>query len=282
MKKALYIFSGAVLYSIGISVFLTPFDLIPGGVTGIAIILHSIYQVPVGTIILCLNIPILLLGLIRLGKESMLSTLGTILLVSAMSNVLSLFSQGRAITTNPLLAAFLGSALVGFGMGFIFIGRSTTGGIDIIVKIIKRKWPHMKSSRIFLLLDSLVVVMAGIVFHSPEALVYALLSSVIVSQSMEYLLYGRAQAKLIYIISRFPEKVRDQLLYHLQTGVTLLEAKGAYTGQRKEILFCVLPRKKVYLLEELVKESDPEAFLIVSNAGEIYGEGYKSLFEEKI
>lgn len=168
------------------------------------------------------------------------------------------------------------------GMGVVLRCHATTGGMDIIVKLLRRRYPYIRTGSLFFMLDTFVVMFAGLVFRDPEAMVYAAISTTITTTALDKVLYGHDGARLIYIISGKEEAITESLLYSLQAGVTVLHGEGAYTQQKKKILMCVVDKKRAVKIEEIVKETDRNAFLIITSANEIYGEGYKNLFQEKI
>lgn len=279
LKKYITIFTGTIFYAAGIALFLNPNDLAPGGVTGIAILLNRFTPVETGSLILLLNIPIILLGLWRFGWKFIFSTVYTLCLISAFVNGMEYIGP---LTDDRMLAAIVGGVLVGIGIGIVFKAGSTTGGIDIIIKIVKKKFPHKKTGSLFLVFDSAVIIAAGVVFGTIEAAVYASIATLVTMYTMDAVLYGRDGARLIYIISDNADCLTDSLLHEAEVGVTWLYGAGTFKSREKKIIMCVADKKKSLQVEEIVKKHDPEAFMIVSNATEIYGEGYKSIFAEKI
>ncbi len=279
IKKYLTIFLGAIFYAGGISLFLNPNDLAPGGVTGIAILLNRFIDVETGTLILILNIPIILLGIRKFGFKFILSTIYSLAMISLLTNIMEYIGP---LTEDRMLAAIVGAVLVGTGIGIVFKAGSTTGGIDIIIKIIKQKFPHKKTGSLFLIFDSIVIACAGLVFGTIEASIYASIATVVTMYTMDTVLYGKDGARLIYIISDRSDELTDCLLHEAGLGVTWLYGAGTFRSKEKKIIMCVADKKKSLQVEEIVKEHDPESFMIISNATEIYGEGYKNIFAEKI
>lgn len=279
IKKYLTILLGALFYAAGISLFLNPNDLAPGGVTGIAILLNRFVDVETGTLILLLNIPIILLGIWKFGWKFILSTIYSLVMISLFTNLMEYIGP---LTEDRMLAAIVGAVLVGTGIGVVFKAGSTTGGIDIIIKIIKQKFPHKKTGSLFLIFDSVVIAAAGLVFGTIEASIYASIATVVSMYTMDTVLYGKDGARLIYIISDHSDELTDCLLHEAGLGVTWLYGAGTFQSKEKKIIMCVADKKKSLQVEEIVKEHDPESFMIISNATEIYGEGYKNIFAEKI
>lgn len=266
-------------YAAAISLFLDPNNLAPGGVSGISIILNRLIPISTGNLILLINIPILLLGLWKFGFKLILSTLYCTVLSSVLTNVLSGYG---AVTKDPLLAALVGAGLVAVGLGGVFKAGATTGGTDIIIKLLRLRYPHMKTGALFFMIDATIVAASVFVFQDLDRALYAGIAVFVTSFTLDLVLYGRDGAKLIYIISDNAEKITERLLEELDIGVTYVKGQGAYSGKEKKVIMCVMRKLLAPRTEEIVKEEDPEAFMIISSATEIYGEGYKSYFSEKL
>ncbi len=266
-------------YAAGISLFLDPNKLAPGGVSGISIMLSRITPIPTGTWILLLNIPILGLGLWKFGLKFLISTVYCTIISSAFTNMLAGFG---ALTTDKVLAAAAGAALMAVSMGMILKAGATTGGVDIIVKVLRLRYRHLKTGNLYLIMDAIVVTLSGIMFHNLEIALYAAVAIFISSVVLDTVLYGKDGAKMIYIISDHPDRITDRLLEDLDIGVTSLKGEGAYSGKEKKVLMCVMRKPLAPKAQQIVKEEDPEAFMIVSDATEIFGEGYKSYFSERL
>lgn len=280
VKRFFMMTIGAALYAAAIGLFLDPNALAPGGVTGISIILSRLIPVETGTLILLFNIPILILGTWKFGFRFIVSTIYCIMIISPMTNFFT--SRFGALTEDPFLAGLAGGALLAVGMGTVFRAKATTGGIDIIVKIIRTKIPHLKTNNLFLLMDAVVVTCSAFVFKDIDKALYAGMTVIVTSLVMDIVLYGKDEAKLIHIISDKSEEITKRLLDDLEIGVTYVRGEGAYSGKEKKVIMCVVKKQMSPKVEDIIKEEDPMAFMIVSSAMEIYGEGYKNLFSEKI
>lgn len=269
----------ALLYSIAVSLFLDPNALAPGGVTGIAIILNRLTGLETGTLVLVINIPIIAVGTWKFGLRFILSTMYCTVLTSGFINLLAPFG---AATGDPFLAALVGGALMAVGIGLVFKAGATTGGTDIIIKLLRLKFPYLKTGRLFLITDALIVTASALLFRNLDVALYAGLVVFINSVLLDVVLYGRDGAKLIFIISDRHEAITRRLLEDLDIGVTYISGFGAYSGKEKKVIMCVMKKQISPQAETIVREEDPGAFMIVTGATEIFGEGYKSIYSEKL
>ena len=279
MKKYAIITAASFAYAVGVSMFTDPNNMAPGGVTGISIILSRILPLPTGTLILLLNVPILLFAVWKFGIRFTLSTIYAIALISLFTNVLSAYG---AATDDILLAALVGGSITAVSIGVIFRAGGTTGGMDIVVKALRLHFPHLKTGKIFFIADALVVTLSGIVFRDLNAALYAALSAICASLVMDIVLYGRDEAKMQYIISAHAEQIAGRLLSDLDIGVTYINGQGAYSGDNKKVILCVVKKPVSPRVEEIVRQEDPDAFMIITSATEVFGEGYKSYFSERV
>lgn len=279
VKKYLIITLVSILYGAGTSLFLEPNELVPGGLTGIAMILNRFIPIGTGTFFLIMNIPIIILAWFKFGGKFIVSTLYAVGCVSFATN---LFTGMSAVTKEPLLAVFMGDILIAFSIATIFKCGATSGGADIIIKLLRFKYPHIRTGRLFMLFDISVVALSGILFHNIDAALYAFIGIFVMSAVMDLVLYGQDEAKMVFIISEKFEILASKIMSDVDAGVTFLTGRGAYTKKEKEVILCVV-RKAVYpKVEEIIKAEDPAAFLIVTHAHEIYGEGYKDIFANKV
>lgn len=269
----------SILYAVAVSLFLDPNALAPGGVTGIAIILNRITGLETGTLVLIINIPIIAVGTWKFGWRFILSTMYCTAITSGLINLLAPFG---AATSDPFLAAVAGGALMAMGIGLVFKAGATTGGTDIIVKLLRLKFPYLKTGVLFLITDALIVTVSALVFKNVDVALYAGLVVFINSVLLDVVLYGRDGAKLIFIISDRHEAITKRVLEELDIGVTYISGSGAYSGRAKNVIMCVMRKQLSPRAETIVREEDPGAFMIVTSATEIFGEGYKSIYSEKL
>lgn len=270
---------GSFIYACGISLFLDPNNLAPGGASGLAIVLNRICNIETGTLYFIINVPIMVIGLWKYGVRFIASTFFSILLNSIFTNRLAKLG---ALTDDLFIATMAGSVLVGVGVAIVFKSKATTGGTDIIVKVLHDKYKHIKTGVIFLLTDIVIVAFSGLVFKDINIIMYALVSVFVQGKVLDIVLYGGDEAKLFYIISDNPDAISERIMKDIDITVTFLKGKGAYTGKEKQVILCVARRQQGPAIEEIVKAEDKDAFMIISSANEIYGEGYKNIMSEKL
>ena len=279
LKKYIIITVAALIYATGVSLFVDPNNMAPGGVTGISVILSRVLPVSTGTLILILNIPILAFAIWKFGLGFTISTIYATALISIFTNILSFFP---AATHDRLLAAIAGGILSAISMGVIFKVGSTTGGMDIIVKALRLRLPHLKTGNLFFIADAVIVTLSGIVFWDLDAALYAAITVSTASFTLDVVLYGRDEAKLLYIISSRPQEITERILKELNIGLTLISGRGAYSQDEKQVLMCAMKKPVFPRVENIVREEDADSFMIITSASEIFGEGYKSYFSERI
>ena len=279
IRKFIIITIACIIYGAGISLFIDPNNLAPGGFTGLAVILNRMLSVETGTLYLMLNIPVILLAIRKFGWKLDVSTLYAIFVVSAATNI---FAKTEPVTRQPVLGAVFGGILIAVGMGFVLRSSATTGGIDIIIKCIRQKYPHMKTGTLMLMIDAVIISLSGFVFGNLDSVLYSIVAAAATSFVLDMVLYGRDGAKLIYMISDRSEVLTERILSEVEVGVTYLKGSGAYQNKEKKIIMCVVRKPLAHKVEEIVRQEDSSAFMIITGATEIFGEGYKSYFGEII
>lgn len=282
---------GCIIYSLGVALFLDANRLASGGVTGIAIVLNHIidsttgFNFDTGLIILIINLPLFVLGFISFGKKFILSTVYSTALSSLLIWLCNfVFEKYLPVTDSLLLASLIGGALFGLGLGLIFRMGSSTGGTDIIVKMLRKKFRNVKTGVISMTIDIAIIAFSAIVFKNFELACYTVISIIVFTFAFDCVLYGGNSAKLVYIISPQDkaEIICGKILKDLDIGATYVDGKGAYTQNDKRIILCAIKNLFYPRLRDLVREVDPNAFMIVTSAKEIYGEGYKDHFDEEL
>ena len=268
------ILAASALYAAAIALFLDPNHLAPGGVSGIAIIINQLTQIPTGTLILIMNVPLMALGMWKLGFKFLLSTLVAVISSSIFTNLLAPYGP---LTTDPLLAACAGGALLAVGMGLLFKLGATSGGTDILIRVIKLKYKHLKTGSLFLITDCCVIAASALVFRNVDLALYAAIATILSSFCLDLVLYGRDEAKLVYLITDHEKAIANRLLEELEIGVTYLQGQGAYTRDNKKVILCAMQKRLLPRVQEIAMEEDPCVFLIVTSASEIFGEGFKDI-----
>lgn len=279
VKNYIILTVAALIYAVAVSLFLDPNNIAPGGVTGIAILVSRFVPITTGTVNLLINVPIVLLGLWKFGWRFICSTMYALAMITVFINAFEVYG---AVTEDLLIAAVIGGALIGSALALVFKASATTGGADIIVKVLRTKWKHIKTNTLFLVFDSIVIIASWIVFHDLTVAFYAGVAVVTTSAVMDRILYGSDEARLTYIISSNPEQMKQRILDELEITATIITARGAYSNAPRELLMIAVRKQMYPKLEEIVKDEDVSAFMIVSSANEIYGEGYKDITKEKI
>lgn len=266
---------GSASFAAGFQFFLYPNDIVPGGITGVSMIINQLTGFPVGVLTIILNIPIFILAWRVLGRSFVVGSLAGMGLSSVLVDVFGLLPQ--IFTGEPLLGTIFGGALSGLGLGLVFSAGASTGGSDVIAKLLRRKLTHLNMGQLVLMVDFVVITAAAIVFRSLEPAMYAIISLFISSKMIDFVLYGFDYAKVAYIISDRHETLCDEISARLDRGVTLLYGKGAYTGTDKMVLMCAIKRNQIVELKKAVMKVDENAFIIITDSREVFGSGFSDI-----
>ena len=269
----LFYIAGGMIYSVAVLLFLTENEISPGGLTGIATILNYLFSLPIGTVVFILNIPLLAAGFIKFGGIFIAKTAVATAVMSLTLDISGLFMPKMKI--DPILAALFGGLLMGLGISLFMLRGATTGGSDIVAKLINRKFPHLTVGRLMLAADAAVVGLSALVYRNVESALYAVIAIYASSRVMDLILYGADRGKIIYVITDNAKELSDSIMSLINRGVTLLDVTGAYTGTKRQMLMCTVRRNEVAAVCRLATSCDKNAFIIVGEAGEILGEGFK-------
>ena len=269
----LFYIAGGMIYSVAVLLFLTENEISPGGLTGIATILNYLFSLPIGTVVFILNIPLLAAGFIKFGGIFIAKTAVATAVMSLTLDISGLFMPKMKI--DPILAALFGGLLMGLGISLFMLRGATTGGTDIIAKLINRKFPHLTVGRLMLAADAAVVGLSALVYKNMESALYAVIAIYASSRVMDLILYGADRGKIIYVITDNAKELSDSIMSLINRGVTLLDVTGAYTGTKRQMLMCTVRRHEVAAVCRLATSCDKNAFIIVGEAGEVLGEGFK-------
>ncbi len=270
----LFYIAGGMIYSVAVLLFLTENEISPGGLTGIATILNYLFSLPIGTVVFILNIPLLAAGFIKFGGVFIAKTAVATAVMSLTLDISGLFMPKMKI--DPILAALFGGLLMGLGISLFMLRGATTGGTDIIAKLINRKFPHLTVGRLMLAADAAVVGLSALVYKNMESALYAVIAIYASSRVMDLILYGADRGKIIYVITDNAKELSDSIMSLINRGVTLLDVTGAYTGTKRQMLMCTVRRHEVAAVCRLATSCDKNAFIIVGEAGEVLGEGFKT------
>ncbi len=270
----LFYIAGGMIYSVAVLLFLTENEISPGGLTGIATILNYLFSLPIGTVVFILNIPLLAAGFIKFGGVFIAKTAVATAVMSLTLDISGLFMPKMKI--DPILAALFGGLFMGLGISLFMLRGATTGGTDIIAKLINCKFPHLTVGRLMLAADAAVVGLSALVYKNMESALYAVIAIYASSRVMDLILYGADRGKIIYVITDNAKELSDSIMSLINRGVTLLDVTGAYTGTKRQMLMCTVRRHEVAAVCRLATSCDKNAFIIVGEAGEVLGEGFKT------
>lgn len=268
--------AGCLSMSIGINTFLKPHTIAPGGLSGISVVLNKVTGISVSNIMLLIGVPLVLFAYKILGKKNFIKTLLGTVLFSIIINITSPLAS-LSVTNDLLLSAIFGAIFIGIGIGVVFRVDGSTGGTDLIALILSKKFPGIKVTKFMMCLDGVVVISSGVVSKNIEIALYSAISLYVIVKIADAIMEGFDYSKAFFIISNESEKLRGVITNELDRGLTILDGKGGYTDEKKDVLLVVIQKNQELYLKKLVKNTDPNAFIIVSNVHEVLGEGFKSL-----
>jgi len=271
---------GTFLVATGYVYFITPYKIVPGGIYGISIVLHHMFGTPVGLTALLFNIPLTIIGTRVLGPRFGTKTVVGFVLTSVFVDLLSYFSKYEPLVeSDPLLSSVFGGALVGAGVGLIFKSKATSGGSDVIAMIIAR-YTRMPLGQLMMAVDSVIVLVGFVAFGDWRIPLYSWIAIFVMGKTIDAVLSGVNYEKTIFIVSEKHQEIRDKIINDLNRGGTFLQGEGMYNGQSKKVIFTVVNRRELAMLEEFINKIDPKAFLTIMDAHEILGQGFKSLHDK--
>ena len=271
---------GALILSSGFVFFITPYKIVPGGVYGISIVLHYLFGTPVGAIALCFDIPLTILGIKILGPRFGFKTVLGFSLTAVFNDTLTIFWGYKPLVEGDiLLSSIFGGVLIGVGLGLIFKSKATSGGSDIVAAILN-KYTNIPIGQLLIFVDSTIVLIGLIVFRDWKILLCSWIVIFITGKVIDIVMAGISYDKSLFIISEKHEEIRDKIIHNLNRGGTLIEGKGMYNMSERKIIFTVVSRRELSILQEYIHSVDPKAFMTVIDATEILGEGFKSLTEK--
>lgn len=270
---------GSAVYALGIQLFFRPVQLVSGGVTGIAMVINLVTNLPVGVMIIVLNIPLFIVAFKKFGFKFMLSSLVGMVGTSVFIDLFSFINF--QMTDDPLLSSIYGGVATGLGCGIIYTSSGTAGGIDVIAKLFRNKYPYVNFGTFILSIDAVVVISYALLFKAYEKAMYTVLAVFIASKVIDTVLYGISISKLCYIISEHSEEIKSDIVKTLHRGVTVMQGKGAYSGLDKQVLLCVVKRHQIVEIRRLVRRIDQQSFVIVTDARDVFGKGFGNIYKEE-
>ena len=272
LKEGIEIILGCALMALGTSLFLLPNQLSSGGFAGIATIIYYLFNLPLGTTMLILNIPLIILTIIKVGKETAIKgIIGTIVL----STFIDIFETFNPLTEDRLLACIYGGILIGLGTAIVLKANASTGGTDLLTYIIRAYKPHFKASNLIVMVDISIVFLNVLFFREIEIGLYSAIAIYLSGKMIDIVFEGIYFTKTMFIVSNKYKEIAQEIGQKLDRGSTAIYAKGMYTRERKMILWCVASRGEVAKIKDIAQEIDSKAFIVISSAREAWGKGFR-------
>jgi len=273
IKEYILFTLGSIIAAWGTAVFLLPNQLSSGGFSGIATIMYYLFNIPMGTTIIIINIPVFILAFIREGKGFVAKTIFATFIFSEAINI---FEGLEPLTSDKILACVYGGIIIGIGLALVFKGKSSTGGTDLLANIIVTYNNEVSIGNVLQILDIFVVILNVIFLGQIEIGLYSAIAIFLINKMLDLIFEGINFSKMIYIISDKYEEISKVISEEINRGATGFYGKGIYTNQKKMIIMCVAKRKNIIKIKEISKKIDKNAFLIISDAREVYGLGFKN------
>lgn len=276
--KYIIILLGSAIYGVGFQFFMYPNSIVSGGVVGVSMIINHFTGLPVGLMTIVMNIPLFLVAWKHFGSDFLISSLCGMALSSGFVDVFAL--TGFAATADPMLASIIGGVIKGAGLGIVYFVGATTGGIDIVAKFLRRKYPHINFGTIVLIIDTVIVAAYAVILDRYDSAMYSIIAMFVVSKMIDLVLYGIDNSSVCYIISENSEALVNEIITgHIRRGVTILEGEGAYSHNKKHVIMCVIKRTQIADIRRAVKNIDEHAFFIVTDAKNVFGTGFENISE---
>lgn len=281
IKSYAIIALGSLIFALGFDWFFAPNQIAMGGVTGLAQVINVLIPaLSVGILTIILNIPLFLAGWKLIGFHLLASSLFSMAVSSVAIDVIAAWYTFPPM--DPLLACLCGGAVMGAGFGLVFAQGATTGGTDIVARLLKLRFPWLPMGKLLLVPDGVVLALAAVAFGQVETALYGAVALAVMAKVMDAVLYGTDASKVAIIVSDRWREIADVLLREQDRGVTILRGQGAYTGAEKQVLMVAFPQKEIVQLKRTIRDLDSSAFLIVCNAHEVLGEGFGDYHKEEL
>ncbi len=278
-KAVLLILSGTFIMAVGYVYFISPYKIVPGGIYGIAIVLHHEFGFPMGLVSLCIDIPLTILGIKILGPKFGWKTILGFISMAVFVDLLSYFQGDKPLVEgDALLSSIFGGLAIGVGLGLVFKSKATSGGTDLIAMIIN-KYTKISLGQLMIYVDSIIVLIGLIAFKDWKIPLYSWIVIFIMGKVVDMILEGANYNKALFIISDHYEEIKIKIIDDLKRSGTIIDGKGMYSNESKRIIFSIVSRRELQILKDYIYEIDPNAFISVMDTNEILGEGFKSLKE---
>ena len=274
----LKILFGTLVTSFSFRYFTFPNNIVAGGITGIAQIVNLLTGFPIGVLTIMCNIPLFLWAWRRLGRRFVIFT-GLCMVISSVTIDL-LEPIAVTLTSDPMLAAVYGGVIKGAGYGIVYTTGATSGGMDIPARILRRHYPYINFSTFTLGINAVIIVAFAVIFQRFDSCMYTLICMYISSKVISLILYGPINSRICYIISQRSDELRRAITERLGRGATMLQAHGAWSGREEQVILCVVKPPQIGKLRKMVREIDEHAFLVVSDARSVYGQGFENILED--
>lgn len=271
----LFILAGSVVYAFSVNAFTSPNHIAPGGITGLSTLLNYMFDTPIGLMAFFINIPIVVWAVVEIGYKLVLKTMFSIALSSALIDVFSWFVP--PYRGDMILVALFAGLCEGLGLSLVFIRGATTGGTDMLARLLGRRLPHFSMGKLMLAIDGVIVAVSALVYGSIENAMYACIVIFVSTKLIDAILYGTdsGTGKLFFVMSPKVHAMGARIIQELDRTVTYLDSHGGYTKEPGETMLCAVRRFEVYHIQAIIREEDRDAFVIVGDAGEITGEGFR-------
>ena len=269
---------GCAIYAFGFCFFAYPNAIVSGGVSGISMIINLLFGTPIGVVIIIINIPLFVVSWRKFGIGFIVSSLVGMVLSSVFVDLFDLIDF--VATDNVFLAAVFGGAIKGAGLGIVYGTSATTGGVDIIAKFLRIKYQHINFGTLILFLDIIVIGAFALIFGSYDSAMYSVVCMFINSKVVDLVMSGGSASKVCYVISDESEAMKNAISEKLHRGVTFLHGEGAWSGNEKDIILCVIKQNQIVDLKKIVKSVDEGAFMISCNSSEVFGNGFTNIAVE--
>lgn len=278
IKSVVLVVLGAVIYSVGTQYFVVPAQIAPGGAVGIALMINHLTALPIGTLTLLINLPLLVLAWFYLSRQFTVRTaIATVLVTIILDFIVTPICPQYA--GDRLLSSVYGGIVVGVGMAFIFLAGFTTGGTDIAGYLLQKKFPHYSIGHALMIIEGIILVMSIFVFQDVDAGLFGLISVYVQTKVIDMILYGSDAGSQAIIVTKHPQEIADRVIQELERTATILPAKGAYSGDPIDVVLCTVRKSEFVRLKRIIGQCDPSAFVMANETSEVLGLGFKGFTE---